>query len=201
MRILIFWDSISEWFYDLETWWWANLLKTYFWKNTDNIEVWISAIAWDEIPDIINRLESVTYSFTHRYKEDIIFIFSIWINDTVTNLDESFNRSSIKKFKSDLDNLLKLSKKCNPINTYFLWLTQVNEDLVCPFPWSSTWKCYKNKRIKEFDDIIKMISKENSFKYIDIFSLLSKDELYDGLHPNYIWHQKIFKKVLNSLNY
>jgi len=45
MRLLIFWDSISEWYWDLENAGWTNRLKIYFWKQKVDIEVGISVIA------------------------------------------------------------------------------------------------------------------------------------------------------------
>lgn len=30
MRIFIFWDSITEWFYDLKKWGWVDRIKVFF---------------------------------------------------------------------------------------------------------------------------------------------------------------------------
>ncbi len=199
MRILIFWDSIIEWYYDFDKWWWANRLKVDFWSNNLDIEIWISWISWDEVIDVINRFDIVTKSFLNKYNDDVIFIFSIWINDSVTNIDNSKFICTEIDFKGNLQKLLIMSKKYFPKDIYFVWLNNVDESLVSPFPWSTTWKCYKNSRITVFNDIIKDISKTNDVNFVDIFNLLWKDDLYDWLHPNDKWHEKIFQYVKSKL--
>lgn len=199
MRILVFWDSITEWYYDLNNWWWANRLRLDLWETSKDLEVGISWISGDEVNDILNRLDIVTKSFTYRYNDDIIFIFAIWINDSVTNIDWTKNSFSEIEFKNNLLNLVNKSKKFNPKKIYFVWLNNVNEDLVSPFPWSTTWKCYKNYRIKSFNKIISEVSDVNNCIYIDIFNLLGMQDLYDWIHPNSSGHEKIYKKVKEFL--
>jgi len=200
MRFLIFWDSITEWYYDFEKWGWANRLKTYFWKQNNNTEVWISWISGDEVLDIINRFDITTKSFVEKYSEEKSFVFAVWINDSVTNIDDTKNRNTLEEFKQNLETLIKQAKKYNPKYILFVWLTKVNEELVSPFPLSTTWKCYKNNRIKQFDAIIESLAKENNCWYIEMFDLLENKDLEDWLHPNSNWHYKIFERILDYLD-
>ena len=78
MRLLIFWDSIAEWYYDFKKWGWANMLKTYLWQKNNWIDVWISGISWDEIPDILKRFDITTKAFTQKYNDKTAFIFAVW---------------------------------------------------------------------------------------------------------------------------
>jgi len=125
----------------------------------------------------------------------VIFLFAIWINDSVTNIDKTKNRYSKNEFKENLEKLIKKAQKFLPRKIIFLWLTNVDEKLVAPAKFSSTWKCYFNDRIKEFNSIIKEVSEKNNCNYIEIFGLLNNIDLADWLHPNSKWHQKIFEKV------
>lgn len=198
MRVLIFWDSITEWYYDLEKWGWANMLKTYFWKQNKWIEVATLWISWDEIPDILKRFEVETKAFTEKYNDETIIVFAIWINDSVTNIDESENLYSIEEFSINLDKLINLAKKYTE-RIVFLWLTNVDESLVSPFPWSTTWKCYKNDRIKKFNGIIKEKVNENDLEFIDVFWAFKESDLFDWIHPNSNWHNLLFEKVKDKL--
>ncbi len=195
MRLLIFWDSITEWYWDLEKWGWANMLKLDFWKKENWVEVGISGISWDEIPDILERFDITTKAFIEKYNEKVSFVFAVWINDSVTNIDNTKNSYSTTDFEQNLKTLISKAKKFNPEKIVFIWLTNVIEKLVCPFPLSTTWKCFKNERIKQFDKIIKNVAKENACEYIELFGILEENDLPDWLHPNYIWHKKMFEKV------
>ena len=200
MRLLIFWDSISEWYWDLENAGWANRLKIYFWKQKINMEVGISAIAWDEVPDILKRFDITSKAFLEKYNEDVIFLFAIWINDSVTNIDKTKNRYSKNDFKENLEKVIQKSQKFSPKKIIFLWLTNVDEKLVAPAKFSSSWKCYFNDRIQEFNSVIKEIAENNNCDFIEIFGLLDNIDLADWLHPNSKWHQKIFEKVKEYFN-
>ncbi len=198
MRLLIFWDSITEWCFDSELWGWGNRLKIDFWKQKSDIEVANLWIGWDEIPDILKRFEIEVKAFTEKYNDKLQLFFAIWINDSVIkkNWETTY---SLEEFKNNLKTLGDLAKKYTD-NISFIWLTKVDEKLVSPFPWSTTWKCYKNDRIKEFDDIIKDFASKNDFGYLYLFDCLEYDDLSDGLHPNEEWHRKIYERVKEFLN-
>lgn len=199
MRVLVFWDSIAEWYYDMKMWGWVNMLKTYFWSKWTWIEVANLWISWDEIPDILKRFDVEVKAYTEKYNDDTIIIFTIWINDSVTNKDGTINACSTIEFDKNLNGLIKSAKRyTNKI--IFLWLTNVTEELVSPFPWSKTWKCYKNNRIKDFDSIIQKKAKDNNLEYIKLFNELNNDDLHDWIHPNPKWHRKIYKRLKKYLN-
>jgi lysophospholipase L1-like esterase len=199
MRILIFWDSITEWCYDLEKWGWVNILKVDYWNKDKSIDVTNLGIIWDEVVDVIKRFDIEVKSFTEKYNDDIKIVFAIWINDSVTDIEWIKNVYSINEFTKNLDKICFLAKKYTD-SIYFLGLTKVNEKLVSPYPWSLSWKCYKNKRIKDFDNIIQNISKKNNIKYLSLFNTLDNEDLLDWIHPNSNWHKKIYKEVKEFIN-
>jgi lysophospholipase L1-like esterase len=196
MRILIFWDSITEWYYDLENGWWVNRLKTYFWKNSPEIEVANLGINWDETIDIINRLESEIKFYTEKYNDEMLIIFSIWVNDSIIHLNWE-EKVKIKDFEKNLEVLYSLAKKYTT-KILFIWLTMIDETKVCPFPWGN-WQCYKNDRIKQFDRLMKEFCEEKELSYLYLFDLLENKDLIDWIHPNSEGHKKIFEEVRNFL--
>ena len=198
MKTLIFWDSITEWNSDIEFGGWANRLRVFYLQNKKEkiVNLWIW---WDEVEDILKRFDCMTKSYIEKYSKTPTFIFAIWINDSVTNIDNTKNNYTYEEFENNLKLLIEKARKYNPEKIVFVWLTNVDESLLNPFPWSSTWKCYKNERIKKFDKIIKEIALKNNFWYIPLFWLLENNEFIDWLHPNSIWHKKIFEKILDYL--
>lgn len=198
MRILIFWDSITEWLYDLESWWWVNRLKLYHFSKADWIEVANLWISWDTTKDLIFRFHLFMKAYTEKYNDLWEIIFSIWINDSIESMDGTYQVSSLEDFEKNIRILISMSQKYTS-NITFLWLTKVDENIVCPFDNLNNWSCYKNKRIKEFDKIIEKQSKENFIKYIKMFDLLKNEDLCDWLHPNSKWHEKIFRYFLDMI--
>lgn len=200
MRILVFWDSITEWYYDFKKWGWVNRLKIFLWKKNLDYEVANLWIWWDQVVDVLKRLDLNIKSFTEKYKSKLVLIFSIWINDTIISSDWNFKWNTKKNFEKEYKELISKSKNYTK-DIYILWLSNVNESLVSPFPWSKKNECYKNDRIKEFDKIIKKIAEENNIKYIELFDLLDDKYLEDWIHPNSKWHKKIFKEVYSKFEF
>ena len=199
MKTLIFWDSITEWNSDILESGWATMLRIYMLKNSNNRFVNLG-IGWDDVVDLLKRFDCMTKFYIEKYNKKCSFIFAIWINDSVTNIDETKNLYSLADFEQNLEKLISKAKNYNPKNITFIWLTNVDEKLVCPFPWSSTWKCYKNNRIKKFDEVLEKTAIKNNCNYIKIFWILENSDLDDWLHPNNIWHKKMFKKILENLS-
>ena len=198
MKTLIFLDSITEWNSDILEWGWANMLRIYMLKNSNNrfVNLWIG---WDDVVDLLKRFDCMTKAYIEKYNKKCSFIFAIWINDSVTNVDWTKNLYSLKDFENNLETLILKAKKYNPKNITFIGLTNINEKLVCPLSQSSTWKCYKNERIKKFDEVIEKITIKNNYDYIKMFWILENKDLDDWLHPNNIWHKKMFERILKKI--
>lgn len=174
------------------------MLKVDFWKQDNWMDVVNLGISWDETVDIMKRFDSEVMAYTQKYHEKIVIIFAVWVNDSVTNKDENINAYSEEQFSKNYDELLLKAGKYTK-NIILLGLTKADEKLVCPFPWSKTWKCFKNNRIIRFDSIIKQKAQENNYKFIEMFDLLNEDDLDDGIHPNTKWHKKIYEEVKGNL--
>ncbi len=133
MKTLIFWDSITEWNSDVLEWGWASILRIYMLKNSKNrfVNLWIGG---DDVVDLLKRFDCMTKAYIEKYNKQCNFIFAIWINDSVTNIDWTKNLYSLKDFENNLEKLISKAKKYNPKNVTFIGLTNVDEKLVWSFP-------------------------------------------------------------------
>ena len=199
MTILIFWDSITQWYNDFLEFGWANMLKNKINKKEKDFQVINLWISGDNVADLLKRFDCMTKAYIEKYNESRSFIFAIWINDSTISIDWTNNLFPLKEFENNLKLLIFKAKTYKPKNITFIWLTNVNENLVCPFPWSDSWKCYKNSRIKKFDEVIEKIALKNDCDYIKMFWVLENSDLDDGIHPNNTWHKKMFEKIWKNL--
>lgn len=166
-------------------------------KNIDNewnlvYNLWIPG---DISSNLVKRFEAEAI-----FRDWDIVVVAIWINDSCFIQGYSINLVSKEEFIKNLSKIYEISQKLRLQKLIFVWLTPVNEELVNPYPESSTWKSYKNNLILEYDAIIENFCWENNLDYINLKNLINIDELPDGLHPNSVWHEKIFEKVKTFLS-
>ncbi|MCK9272447.1 GDSL-type esterase/lipase family protein [Candidatus Gracilibacteria bacterium] len=195
-NILLFGDSITWGAFDDEKGGWVDRLKVDFMKNIDNEWnlVYNLGIPGDISSNLVKRFESETI-----FRDGEIVIVAIGINDSCFIQGYDINLVSREEFAKNLSKIYEISLKLRLQKLIFVGLTQVNETLVNPYPESSTGKSYKNKFIREYDEIIEKFCSENNLGYIDLKNLIKIDELPDGIHPNSVGHEKIFEKVKKSL--
>ncbi len=201
MRIVIFWDSITEGFWDLENWGWVNRLKTYFWKKSwyDIIVMnyWISAYTSDNILKIFQSFfDWCSRREKWKEKESTIMV-AIWINDCSINKNTNLPRVNKEKFEEKLNNILDKCKKDELIKkVVFVSNINVNEEIINNDDWDFL---FFNDEIKKYNSVIKTLCDKEKIDYIDLFWIINNDELEDWLHPNNKWHQKIFEKIRDFL--
>lgn len=196
MRLLVFWDSITEGFWDLKKWGWVNRLRIYYWKKEINIEVVNCWIAWDTTNDILRRFSQTKDFQIAKYQEEATIIFAIGIND-------SYNENEKQKVPLDIfeKNLKDIINECrkDPLikRILFLSCTNVDETRSAPTSWREIY--YTNKTIKEYNKAVKSCCEQNNIWYIDVFWILEKEDICDGVHPNATGHKKIYKQVKECL--
>ncbi len=64
-------------------------------------------------------------------------------------------------------------------------------------PWRDIY--YTNENIKNYKNTMKDICEKHNIPFLDIFGLLTNEDLEDGLHPNSAGHKKIFEVVKDFL--
>ena len=181
--LCIFGDSITQGSSDSQGGW-AQRLKKYSENKSDKVH--ILGVDGATSSDLLQRFEVEASA----RRPDVI-IFAIGINDSVYYLNKRAE-TSLSQFTENIKQLITLAKKFTN-NIIFLGLTCVDERKTQPIPWNNWF--YSNEKIKQYDLIIKETSQKEKIHYLELFSLLSTDDLVDGLHPSDRGHQKMFEKV------
>lgn len=204
MRIIVFWDSISEGFWDYENGWWVNRLKIDLWKKYGYekmvFNAWVSAYTSENIINCFsNVFSAISRREPHKEKQTII-IFAIGINDSAEFMKTSDKRVEKNKFENNINTLIEICKAEKLIhNVIFLSATNVIEEVINQEsnPWAEHY--FYNSEIQEYNSALKYLVEKNDYSYIDVFGLMEEEDLEDWLHPNSKWHQKIYTEVLNFI--
>lgn len=203
MRVLIFGDSITQGFWDIEGGWATRLRKYYDERqlkdifNSSEPTIFNLGISGDVTAGLIKRLGHETEARKWRWPtESFSFVFAIGINDSV--MDDGTERSNPENYREELTALLLEAKKFSN-RILFLGLTPCEEQTVNDRLWKS--KKYSNQRILEFDKTLEKFCSGQKIPYIPIYQIMKKkmdegERLFDdGLHPNDKGHELIFQLV------
>ncbi len=191
--ICVFGDSIVWGASDEEMGGWVERLRTLFLRGND-IEVYNLGISGNNTEKLIKRFEDEA-----KYRGADILIFSIGTNDSQYIESKNNPRVSLKKFKKNIEYLIKKSRKITN-KIIFIGLIKVDESKTMPVPWSDEKKYYDNENILKYNSVISEVCLEKNVYFLDIYNFLNNDDLDDGLHPNSNGHNKIFEKVRDYLN-
>ena len=196
INILVFGDSITYGAWDKEKAGWVNRLRLTLENDNSNnyYTVFNLGISGDVTETIKNRFDNEC-KIRFAKEDNTIIIFSIGINDSQNVKGE--DRVSLEIFRNNIITLINSAKKYTN-NILFIGLTKVDESKVTPLPWDKD-KCYLNNKIIMFDKELKNICLEKDVDYLYIYDLLEIEELFDGLHPNNVGHQKICDKVKTKI--
>jgi len=192
MNICIFGDSITYGAHDIKHGGWVNRLKLYLRNQNSDIKVYNLGVSGDDTEDLLKRFEVEAKS-----KEPGKIVFAIGINDSVFLIKEKRNQIIFEDFVDNIRKLILKAKKYTS-DIVFIGMTNVDETRVSPIPWNTN-KVYKNLYIKEYNEKIKSICKEEDIKFINLYNILDNNLLEDGLHPNSDGHQKIFNTVKEKI--
>lgn len=204
----IFGDSIVYGNWDPEGGGWVSRLRKFLDQKTasnsdDYFAVYNLGVSGETTPDLLKRfnIECEARLLGLEDNESAVIIFAIGINDSQFIHSENNLRTPPEDFKENLRNLVKLAQKITP-RIIFAGLTPVDETKTTPTLWN-TDKSYLNENIKKYNEVLKLVCKENNLLFIEIFEKLIewnyKELLEDGLHPNAGGHQKIFGIVKDFL--
>lgn len=191
-NIAIFGDSIVHGVFDLEKGGWAERLKVDYWNSQpeSQSEVYVFGIDGSTTKDLLNRFDVEISSML--YGVDIA-ILAIGINDTAIYKSGAME-TELTFFKENIEALIRKAQK-KVDHVYLCGLMKVTEKLVNPLPVSKSGKSYKNRHIKEYDNILLSVAEEKEVSFIPLYELLNEEDLFDGIHPNSQGHEKIFDCV------
>jgi len=204
MRIIVFWDSISEGFWDYEKGWWVNRLKIDFWKKYGYdkmfFNAWISAYTSENIINCFSHIFSAISRREPWKEKSTTIIFAISINDSAESMTSWVTRVDKYAFQQNVRTLIKMCKDEQLIErVIFLSATNVEEEVINQE--SNLWAehYFYNSKIQKYNSTIKQLAAENNYDYIDIFGDMEQGDLEDWLHPSSKWHEKIYQKVLEFI--
>jgi lysophospholipase L1-like esterase len=202
MRVLIFGDSITQGFWDIEGGWVARLRKAYDQKavvtdDYDQPTIFNLGVSGDSSGDVLARFENETKV---RASEELAFVIAIGTNDS--RIKAGTNYSDSNRYKQNINEIFSLAKHYSD-KILFVGLTPCVEERSNPVSWGDTG--YTNGRIKEFDNTLREFCNENQIPFVEVFEPFAKAEakaelLPDSLHPNDEGHQLIADLVRPKLN-
>lgn len=190
MNICIFGDSTAWGAYDLEKGGWVNRLWLYLAKTDKDIDVYNLSISGGTTKTILDRFENEA-----KIRNANVLIFQSGGNDAYYNNAGQF-KVPIDEFKKNIAEIISRSRKIAD-KMIFISFKNVDESRTMPVSWKDIY--YKNENIQKYCEAMKEICDKNKILFLDIFDLLKSEELYDGLHPNEIGHEKLFQKVKDFL--
>ncbi len=194
MRVLIFGDSITQGFWDLDGGWVARLRRTYDKQmiegvNDDPPTLFNLGVSGDSSDDIVTRFDSEAKA--RKNSENLAIVFAVGVNDSRTKAGVEF--SDTKRYLDNLNQLWQSAKQFTD-KLLFIGLTPCVESRTTPVSWGDTG--YTNDRIQAFDKTLKDFCEQNNLSFVEVFEPFQAKQqttelLPDGLHPNEAGHQLI----------
>jgi len=202
MRVLIFGDSITQGFWDVDGGWVALLRKEYDQQKVDGVNddpatLFNLGISADSSDDVVARFKPETDA--RNNSDELAFVISIGVNDSRTKAGKNF--SDTERYISNLNKIHKMAKEYSD-KILFVGLTPCVEERSNPVSWGDTG--YTNERLKSFDDTLKKFCEEKELAFVEVFepyseALKNKELLPDALHPNKEGHQLIAELVMPKI--
>jgi len=204
MRVLIFGDSITQGFYDEQGGWATRLVNYYLAQDLARKEdvptLFNLGISGDTTKNVLDRFEAEANARIGKNSDNTL-VFAIGTNDTIYR-GEQFDNTP-EKCREQLAELLGKAKGyTNKI--VFVGLFPVIDELLQPFPWSTTGKCYSTERMKLFNDALVKFCTDSDLPMVDLWPVFESESdlkslFFDGIHPNSKGHQLIYETVQPKL--
>lgn len=197
-NICIFGDSIVAGHDAEKNGAWVDLLKTYLLKNPQlNSQVFNLGVSGDTSEEILIRFESEA-----KENSANTIILSFGLNDSMLLASTGKNQVIIEDFLSNIKKIFNLCQQ-NDYQLIITGLLPVDEKKTRPIPWHIDGS-YINTEISRYNKILEEFCTKHKIMFINLFSSLSVDLAYlasleDGVHPNSLGHDKIFKIIMSSI--
>jgi lysophospholipase L1-like esterase len=186
--VCVFGDSTAWGAYDMEKGGWVERLKLFaFEESREETFVYNLGIAGGTSKGILGRFESEAH-----IREAEALVFQMGGNDSAYLKNSKEEMIPLDQFKSNVESIITKAKDMvGKKNIVFVGFKNCDESKTVPVHWCD-W-CYTNERIKTYNDALQQLCEKNEMIFVDLFGILSVDELADGLHPNTQGHEKIFR--------
>lgn len=192
VSVCVFGASSTWGAWDSEKGGWVNRLRLFLEANDYDVDVYNLGVSGDTTNELLERFEVEAEA-----REPAIILVSIGDNDACTSSANGKHKVLPEKFEKNIKRLIELARKFTD-KIAFLGSKPIDEAKTMPVPWDRE-AFYSSESLKEYDKMLKTLTKENNAEYIDISGLLSIKDLEDGLHPNEEGHRKLFGKVKDFL--
>jgi len=153
-------------------------------------------ISGDSTDDLLERFEFETKQ-RMKSKEETIIIVAIGTNDSQVGKIGI----NIELFKSNVEKLCCIASKFS-LKIIFIGPNPVDDLKTNPIPWDENM-FYKNECILNYNNIIKLVCKEEKIYFINMYEEFKKLDykklLENGVHPNSEGHKKMFEIVRDFL--
>ncbi len=202
MRIVVFWDSISEWFWDYDKWGWVNRLKIDLWKKywyeKMLMNYWVSAYTSDNVLKVFQSFFDGCSRRKIWKEKDSMVLVAIWINDCSISKETKNPQVNRGQFERNIKEIIDICNRDELIKKLvFVGNINVDEEVVNN---DEEWDfLFYNSEIEKYNRIIKRVCDENGLDFIDLFWIMDSGDLEDWLHPNGGGHEKIFCEVKRFL--
>lgn len=206
-QLFIFGDSIAWGAWDPEGGGWAARLRRpidrYQVSHSDYwCPVYNLGVSGDTSAGVSVRLKSEVVARKDSNEEAVILV-AIGINDALYLLDENRPSFSEPQYRVNLERILQTASKFTE-KIMFLGLAPIDEPLVNPLPWDPA-KAYKFDRAELFNGILVQFCEETGTPCLDIWPEWVQAEykqwLCDGVHPNALGHEHIYRSVRKFLSH
>lgn len=200
MRVLIFGDSITQGFYDNKGGWATRLVNQYLEQEvagkSNTPTLFNLGISGDTTQDLLNRFEAESSARIDKGSNNAL-VFAIGTNDSIYRGGDV--DCTPEKYRQKLSNLVDMARAYTN-KMLFVSLFPVIDELLQPFPWSSSGKCYSTERMRLFNNTLITFCKDNNLRLVDVWTEYEehpdlKSLFFDGIHPNSKGHQIIVDMV------
>jgi len=190
--ICVFGDSTAWGAWDLEKGGWINRLWLFLAeKREQEIDLYNLSISGGTTETILARFEKEA-----KIREADVLIFQSGGNDAAYEHEEGNFQVPLDKFRTNIGEIIQKAKEITD-KIIFVGFKNIDEARTKPVPWVDIY--YTNENIEKYNKVMKEVCDKYNIPFLDIFGLLTNNDLDDGLHPNSEGHQKIFEVVKDFL--
>ena len=202
MRHILFGDSIGFGVGDYQYGGWATRLRLCIdqeKKSKDHNLVNLS-ISGDTSRGLLNRMEKeAKLRIRDKDPDSFKLIIAIGANDSKINKDDLENDISPKEFEKNIHKLIGIAKQLS-CEVILIGLVPVHEPLTTPYKEN---KHYQVGQIEKYNQILNTSAQKNNIMFVDMFEDWMQRDLSqlfsDGLHPNTLGHEIMYKTIRREI--
>lgn len=182
-------DSITYGAGDSESLGWVGRLRRRI-EHDHATSIYNFGVCGDTTRELLKRFKIEADSV-----EPELVLIAIGTNNTVFRDGREENREvPLEECRANLEKILTIAQGRTK-HIFVIGFTIANDPLVQPIPWSTTKKSYKTEILRGYDQTLREIAKDNGVTFIDLWDVLTTDDLSDGLHPNAQGYEKIYQNI------